>query len=352
MKNFSFRTVSWVRGRVRIIDQTFLPGKVKYIFCANAQEAREAIKSLRVRGAPAIGIMAAYGLILGIRDRSFESSAALLKTLKKTSRYLESSRPTAVNLSWALKRMEDKAESLKALEPEEIKKILLEEADNILEEDALMCESIGKHGSLLLKDGMTVLTYCNAGALATGGIGTALGVIYTASREGKKIKVYACETRPLLQGARLTAWELKKNGIEVTLVCDNMAGDLMSRNKINGVIVGADRISSGGDVANKVGTYGLAVLARYHRVPFWVAAPSSTIDLSMEDGNDIPIEQRGDSEVKNFGSRSIAPLSVPVYNPSFDVTPRGLIDAIITERGIIIPPFKAKLARTKKGRGN
>ncbi len=345
MEKFPIEAVKWERGVIKIIDQSQLPGRLVYRYCENIREAWWAIKKLQVRGAPALGIMAGYSLILGIRKYNFRNFSALEKKLDKVTNYLSSARPTAVNLFWALKRMKKVAGSNKDKPVQSIKNILLEEAHRILAEDKLMCQNIGQYGARLLKNEMNILTHCNAGALATGGIGTALGIIYTAHKQGKKIKVYVDETRPLLQGARLTAWELKRAGIELILICDNMAASLMKQRKVDCVIVGADRIAANGDVANKIGTYNLAVLAKEHRIPFYVAAPTSTLDLKIKSGKDIPIEKRENEEVRKIGKYFIAPPKVKVYNPAFDVCPHKYIEAIITERGVARRPFRESLKK-------
>lgn len=320
----SIETIKWEDDRLKIIDQTKLPDELVYLECNTPEEVAEAIKILRVRGAPAIGIVSAYGVVLGA-DR-----------IEKTIKLLASTRPTAVNLFWTLQRMERCA---KECQGGELKKALLKEAISIHEDDKKKCRQIGEYGASLIKDGNTILTHCNAGVLATGGMGTALAPIYLAKEQGKEVKVFADETRPLLQGARLTTWELKQAGIDVTLICDNMAAVVMKEGKIDLVIVGADRIAQNGDVANKIGTYGVAVLAKEHHLPFYVAAPTSTFDLSLEEGSQIPIEVRGTDEVTHgFGKRT-APEGIKVYSPAFDVTPNKLITAIITENGIAYQPF-------------
>jgi len=333
-------TIEWqggVEGRVRLIDQTLLPKELRRIFCMNVDNVWEAIRSLRVRGAPAIGVAAAYGTILGIQNSKATTYDVFRTELVTVTNHLATSRPTAVNLFWALDRMLDTAEANRSLPIPELKQRLLDEALAIAEEDKAICRAMGKHGAELINDGDGILTHCNAGGLATADYGTALGVMFAAHEQGKTIHVYADETRPLLQGARLTAWELMEAGIDVTLICDNMAGVVLREGKIDLVIVGADRIAANGDTANKIGTYSVAVLAREHVVPFYVAAPASTFDLSLPNGDAIPIEERRAEEVtQGFGPRT-APLNVKVYNPAFDVTPAALIQGIITERGIISP---------------
>ena len=337
-------TIEWHDGKVKLIDQTLLPNEFKHIYCENVEQMWEAIKVLRVRGAPAIGIAGALGAILGIRDSEAESYAEFKKELEKATDYLATSRPTAVNLFWALDRMNATAEASKDRNVPQLKQILLAEAQKIIDEDKEMCRAIGRHGSELVSEGDTILTHCNAGGLATADYGTALAVMFTAHEQGKSIKVFADETRPLLQGARLTTWELMQEGIDVTLICDNMAAQVMKEGKIDCVLVGADRIAANGDAANKIGTYGVAILAKEHKIPFYVAAPTSTLDMSLATGDLIPIEQRGADEVtEKFGKRT-APEGVKVYSPAFDVTPVRLIDAIITEKGIARKPYIKSLA--------
>jgi len=336
-------TIEWRNGAVDLIDQTLLPNELKYISCKTVEEIWEAIKVLRVRGAPAIGIAGALGTVLGIWHSKAKNYIEFKSELDKVTGYLATSRPTAVNLFWALDRMKAVAEANKDYDIPKIKEILLNEAQKIIDEDKAICRAIGRKGAELIKDNDTILTHCNAGGLATADYGTAIAVIFAAHEQGKKIKVFADETRPLLQGARLTAWELMQAGIDVTLICDNMAAQVMKEGKINCVIVGADRIAANGDTANKIGTYGVAVLAKEHKIPFYVAAPTSTFDLSLANGDLIPIEQRGADEVtEKFGKRT-APKGVKVYNPAFDVTPARLIDGIITEVGIIKAPYTENL---------
>ena len=339
----SVESIKWDRGKIKLIDQTLLPNKFKYIYCDTIEGIWEAIKNLRVRGAPAIGIAGALGVILGVQNSRAKDYPELKKQLEHVISYLASSRPTAVNLFWALDRMRVCCEKHKELSISEIKSKLLNEAQKIIDEDKNVCRNIGKNGAKLIKNGDVILTHCNAGGLATADYGTALGVIFYAAEQGKKIRVYADETRPLLQGARLTTWELMQAGIDVTLICDNMAGSLMKQGKIDCVIVGADRIASNGDTANKIGTYSLAVLAKAHSIPFYVAAPISTFDMKIKSGEQIPIEQRAPEEVTNLCGKRIAPKDVNVYNPAFDITPARLISAIITECGIIKKPDKGKI---------
>jgi methylthioribose-1-phosphate isomerase len=343
-------TIRWTGDSARIIDQTRLPTELVYLDCRDVETMAEAIESLRIRGAPAIGIAAAYGVVLGVRDvSSGDSWEAFGKALDAAVEELARTRPTAVNLFWALDRMR-RVVLTSDLRPltskgavEEGKALLLEEAHRIFEEDRRICRAMGKNGATLLEDGMTVLTHCNAGGLATADFGTALGVIYAAQVEGKTIRVFADETRPLLQGARLTAWELMQSGIEVTLICDDMAAWVMQQGKVDAVLVGADRIAANGDAANKIGTYGLAVLAKSHGIPFYVVAPVSTLDVRLENGDQIPIEERKPEEVTCGFGRRTAPEGVAVYNPAFDVTPHRLVSAIISERGIAREPYTETL---------
>lgn len=340
------RTIEWKGQAIKIIDQTKLPLKLEYIYVRDLKTLWQAIKALKVRGAPALGAAAGLGAYLGIKNSKAKSFGEFTRELDRAAKYLASSRPTARNLFWGLERICRVVAMNKDKPVYVIKKIILREAENIIEEDRITCRSIGRQGAKLIKSGDTVLTVCNAGILATIDYGTALGVIYRAKQEGKRIKVFACETRPLLQGARLTTWELNRNGINVTLLCDNMAATLMQQGKINKVIAGADRIVANGDTANKVGTYSLAILAHYHRIPFYIAAPASTFDLKIKSGEGIPIEQREAKEVTElFFKHPIAPKNIKVFNPAFDVTPHQLISAIITEKGIIRPPYIKNILR-------
>jgi methylthioribose-1-phosphate isomerase len=343
-------TIAWKNGRLRIIDQTKLPTQLSYIYCDAIEDVWDAIKKLKVRGAPAIGVAAAYGVLVGLRDFKRASSKDIVKRVDEVARYLASSRPTAVNLTWALERMRSLAHGMKDNSPKQILAALKQEALLIHEEDRELCRKIGEHGADLIRSGQTVLTHCNAGALATGGMGTALAPVFIAHAHGKTVRVIADETRPLLQGARLTSWELMQAGIDVTLICDNMAAEVMKEGKADLVITGADRIAANGDAANKIGTYGVAVLAKAHGIPFYVAAPSSTFDLSLRTGAEIPIEQRSPDEVTEGLGKRTAPKKVKVYNPAFDVTPARLIKALITEKGIIYPPFRRNIAKTLGGR--
>lgn len=338
----SVRTIEWRNGRVVMVDQRLLPMREVYRVYRDHKEVAMAIKEMVIRGAPAIGVAAAMGLALGARslkerdlDRGFEK---LCKTFAAT-------RPTAVNLFWAIDRMRRVFQQNKHRSFDTLCTILEREAQTVHDEDILACRAMGKFGATLIEKGATVLTHCNAGALATAGYGTALGVIRGAMEAGKRINVIACETRPFLQGARLTAWELKKDRIPVTLITDNMAAHLMQRGKIHAVVVGADRIAANGDAANKIGTYGHAVLAHRHGIPFYVAAPLTTVDFACPSGEKIPIEERPPREVTHVFDRQIAPTGVKVLNPAFDVTPNELISAIITERGIARAPMKKALAK-------
>ena len=328
--------IGGIDGHLRLLDQTLLPIDVCFIDCMDIATVHEAIRSLRVRGAPAIGITAAMGVLVGLKN--IPSGTSLIKHYEDTDNYLRTSRPTAVNLFWALDRMKRKFIEIAALPDQRtILSILLEEALLIEKEDRAMCQSIGKIGANLVQDGFGILTHCNTGGLATAAYGTALSVIFTAYEQGKSIHVFCDETRPLMQGARLTSWELLQAGIPATLICDSMAAQVMKEGKINMVIVGADRITANGDSANKIGTYGLSVLAHAHNIPFYVAAPSSTFDLSIEDGSGIPIEQRNFKEITEPFGKQVAPTGVSVYNPAFDVSPAHLITGIITEKSLISP---------------
>ena len=329
-----FKTLEWRDDHLRILDQTKLPEKIIYLDCTTVEDVATAIKGLKVRGAPAIGIAAAFGVVIGMIGQKFTSRHEFEQRLDYVTSALANTRPTAVNLFWALERMRKVTQKSKEANTEQVVQLLLQEALTIHEEDQWMCEKIGEFGAALLKDGDTVLTHCNAGALATGGIGTALGIIYTATWQGKRISVFADETRPVLQGARLTVWELQQQGVDVTLICDNMAAFVMKKKKIDCIIVGADRIATNGDVANKIGTYNVAILANFHKIPFYVAAPSSSFDPAISKGDDIIIEERGCEEVTDcFGSK-IAPSGVKIYSPAFDITPAELVTAYITEKGV------------------
>ncbi len=330
------------RGCLRLLDQTLLPEQRIYIETADPAVIYDSIKRLVVRGAPAIGCAAALGLAAVARRFEDGTVAEFKSRVRKTADYFASSRPTAVNLFWALNRCTSVLEQEQPVEI--LQDALLETALNILNEDIEMCHAIGRHGAGLLSPGCGVLTHCNAGALATGDYGTALAPVYAALENGVRVRVYSDETRPLLQGSRLTAWELQQAGVEVTTICDNMAAQGMREGRVQLVIVGADRIAMNGDTANKIGTYGVAILAAYHNIPFYVAAPYSTIDPELEDGSGIPIEQRDPAEVSCGMGKRTAPEGVDIYNPAFDVTPCGLIAGIITEKGILRPPFRPAIA--------
>ena len=331
-------TVEWKDGAVRLLDQSRLPTAVDFIDCRDYQAVAQAIRELKVRGAPAIGVTAAMGVALGAQAIQTTDYDEFVNGVVAICEHLAASRPTAVNLFWAIARMKQKVMALHGQSVQSIKDELVKESQAILEEDIALCKAMGQQGAALIHNGQTILTHCNAGALATAGYGTALGVIRAAWEQGKQIRVIADETRPVLQGARLTAWELMQDHIPVILITDNMAGALMRQGKIHLCVVGADRIAANGDVANKIGTYSVAVLARAHAIPFYVAAPYSTIDLATASGDDIPIEQRGSREVTAIhGSHSVAPEGVEVFNPAFDITPAHLITGIITERGVFKP---------------
>ena len=342
------KPIEWRDTVIRIIDQTRIPSEVVFLDLADYAAVAAAIKEMRVRGAPAIGVAAAYGLALGAQAIEAGSREEFLSKVNTISRELASTRPTAVNLFWALERMNRAAGE--GSEISVIKAVLVEEAKRIERENKEADRRIGRFGAELIEDGFTILTHCNAGALATGGYGTALGVIKDAHEQGKRVGVFADETRPLLQGARLTAWELVEAEIPVTLITDSMAGHFMSQGKIDCVVVGADRIAANGDVANKIGTYSVAVLAKENSVPFYVAAPTSTIDVSIKSGAEIPIEERSPDEVTRIGGTRIAPYGVGVANPAFDVTPHRYVTAIITEQGIAREPYIESLERRNQCR--
>ncbi len=342
----SLRTIDWtpdsptslIPGSVTLVDQIRLPLELVYLRTQSVEEIWQAIKTLQVRGAPAIGIAAAMGVATSVQHHP-GATPELAQVALQAADYLATSRPTAVNLFWALDRMRTLIHASPLLSPFSFKERLVREAILIRDQDAAMCRAIGKHGATLLKDGDTVLTHCNAGGLATAEYGTALAPIYVATEQHKHIRVYADETRPLLQGARLTAWELMQAGIDVTVICDNMAAHVMKTKSISAVMVGADRIASNGDAANKIGTYGVAVLAKAHRIPFYVLAPSSTFDFALKTGSEIPIEERAPEEITMGFGRRTAPEGVKTYSPAFDVTPAELITAIVCEKGILYPPF-------------
>jgi methylthioribose-1-phosphate isomerase len=339
-------TLAWVGdvgGSLTIIDQTLLPGELRQIDLTTAEQIWEALRALRVRGAPAIGVTAAYGIVVGLREVVHAERSVFDRRLREVADYLATSRPTAVNLPWALARMRRVAASQPDLSSAEMAARLLGEARQIEAEDREMCAAIGRVGADLLSDGSGVLTHCNAGRLVSSGDGTALAVIYAAVRQGKRLNVFVDETRPLLQGARLTAWELSERGIPGTLICDSAAGWMMREGRIQAVVTGADRIAANGDTANKIGTYSVAHLARAHGIPFYVAAPRSTFDLDAADGKSIPIEERPAHEVTHPFGRQTAPAGMAARNPAFDVTPAELITALITERGLIRPVTRAAI---------
>ena len=339
MTSLKFEPVRWKGNALVLIDQRKLPNKLKLIRCRKLADVGHAIRELAVRGAPAIGVAAGYGVYIGLLEKRPKSRPEFFKALKQVGAFLKASRPTAVNLAWAVDRVTQKAQSLNGSAVPALMKNVLSEAKLIHKEDQALCRSIGRSGNSLIRSNDQVLTHCNAGGLATSGFGTALAVLFTAKEKGKKLKVFATETRPLLQGARLTMWELKRYGIPSTLVCDSAVGTLMRQGKIRKVIVGADRIARNGDTANKIGTYQLASLAKLHKIPFYIAAPVSTFDFSIPNGGSIPIEERASGEiVEGFGKRT-APIGINVYNPAFDVTPHELITAFITDQGVLKPPF-------------
>ena len=339
----SFRTIEWRDNKVVMIDQTRLPGEEVYNEYTDFKSVAEAIRGMIIRGAPAIGVAAAMGIALGAREIIADTHESFFQQLANVCDVMARTRPTAVNLFWAIERMKRVAEAHREMDLNSIREILKAEAIRIEEEDLEICRSIGRNGAALIRDGATILTHCNAGGLATAGYGTALGVIRAAHEAGKNIQVFADETRPWLQGARLTSWELMKDGIPVTLISDNMAGFFMKKREIDCVVVGADRIAANGDTANKIGTYSVAVLAKENRIPFYVAAPISTLDLTLKNGDEIPIEERTSSEVTHVQGVSLAPEGVKVRNPAFDVTPAKYVTAIITEKGVVRGDFEAGL---------
>lgn len=336
-------TLRWRNNQLEMIDQRCLPSVVQYLSYSDAQTVADGIQKMVVRGAPAIGVAAAYGIALEAQKYVLLNGADFHKRMAQAFEVLAASRPTAVNLFWALNRMRDRLSDAAQTETVSLARLLLDEAHAIYHEDIEINKTMGAFGASILEDGMCVLTHCNAGALATAGHGTALGVIRSAVTAGKKITVFADETRPFLQGARLTAWELSEDGIDTTLITDNMSGHFMKSGVIDAVIVGTDRVAANGDVANKIGTYMVAVLAKEHDIPFYVACPLSTIDLSIPSGDDIPIEERSSNEVTGYGDVRWAPKNIQVRNPSFDVTPARLVTALITEKGIVYSPSDNKL---------
>src|ERR1700726_1393798 len=339
------QTLAWTDQGVRFIDQTKLPMEETYVPCQTHEQVAEVIRTMVVRGAPAIGVAAAMGIALAVKNSHAETVGDLKRDFNQACDVIGKTRPTAVNLFWAIGRMRAKFELLRVRPLAQIKQALIEESQRMHAEDIAANQAMGRHGATLMPNEGGVLTHCNAGALATAGYGTALGVIRAAVEQGKKIHVYADETRPFLQGSRLTAWELMKDGIPTTVISDNMAGVMMQQGKIGAIVVGADRIAANGDVANKIGTYTVAVLAKEHGIPFYVAAPISTVDLATSDGSKIPIEQRNAREVTHIAGKQMVPDGVQVENPAFDVTPAKYIAAIITEKGIARPPFQDSLRR-------
>jgi methylthioribose-1-phosphate isomerase len=339
------QTLEWTDDGVRFIDQTKLPTEETYVTCQTHEQVADVIRTMVVRGAPAIGVAAAMGIALGVKNSQAETLGGLKSDLDRICAIIRETRPTAVNLFWAIARMKEKFESLRELSVQLIKQGLIEESQRMHAEDIAANQAMGRHGATLMPSQGGVLTHCNAGALATAGYGTALGVIRAAVEQGKKIHVYADETRPFLQGSRLTAWELMKDGIPTTVISDNMAGAMMKQGRIAAIVVGADRIAANGDVANKIGTYTVAVLAKEHGIPFYVAAPVSTIDFACPDGSGIPIEQRNVREVTHIAGKQMVPDGVSIENPAFDVTPAKYVAAIITERGIARAPYQDSLGR-------
>ncbi len=348
----SARPIEWVgdaSGFLRLLDQTRLPVDTTYVDCRDVPQVIEAIRMLRVRGAPAIGVTAAYGVVIAAQPVATAPRETYLSVLEQADAALFASRPTAVNLGWALKEMQQVVRATAAGSAEHRLNSLLRRAREIEDEDRAMCTAMGRHGAPLLAAAANVLTHCNAGALATAGDGTALSVIFEAARRNPALHVYADETRPLWQGARLTAWELQQNRVPCTVICDNMAASLMKQGKVDAIVVGSDRITANGDVANKIGTYSVAVLARHHGIPFYVAAPTSTFDLELASGDLIPIEQRSAAEVAEPYGIRLAPAGVAIYNPAFDVTPANLVTAIVTEKGVIDPVNRETVAANVRG---
>jgi len=339
------QTLEWTDNGVRFIDQTKLPTEETYVTCKNSEQVADVIRNMVVRGAPAIGVAAAMGIALAVKNSKAETAVELKREFDQACEVIGKTRPTAVNLFWAIRRMRDKFELLRVRPLPQLKQSLIEEAQRMHTEDIAANQAMGSFGATLMPASGGVLTHCNAGALATCGYGTALGVIRAAVEQGKKIHVYADETRPFLQGSRLTAWELMKDGIPTTVISDNMSGAMMKQGKIGAIVVGADRVAANGDVANKIGTYTVAVLAKEHDIPFYVAAPISTIDLQTPDGSKIPIEQRNEKEVTHIGGKQMTPDGVLVENPAFDVTPAKYVTAIVTEKGIARAPYGESLAK-------
>jgi len=336
----AIQSIEWREDHLRILDQTYLPKREVYSDIRDVGRVWEAIKKLRVRGAPAIGIAAAYGFYMGIKELPESTFDSFWVEVERVAEYLEGARPTAINLKWALNRMKNTIQAHKDKPIEEIKEIVLKTAKTIHDEDKRICKKIGENGVSLVTKNAKILTHCNTGSLATGQYGTALSVIFHAHEKGKNIQVWVDETRPLLQGSRLTAWELMNAEIPMKLITDSTAGSIMKQGKVDLVIVGTDRVAANGDTANKIGTYPLAVLAKENEVPFYVAVPLSTIDMELETGDEIPIEERDDEEITSFNGSQVAPKKVETYNPAFDITPHKYISGFITEKGIIEPPFK------------
>jgi methylthioribose-1-phosphate isomerase len=344
------QSIEWTENGVRFLDQTKLPTEETYVTCKTYEQVADVIRTMVVRGAPAIGVAAAMGIALGVNDSKAETVGELKRELDHMCDALSKTRPTAVNLFWAIRRMQDEFEKIRIRPIAQIKQELIEESKRMHAEDIAANRAMGRHGATLMPSQGGVLTHCNTGTLATAGYGTALGVIRAAVEQGKKIHVYADETRPFLQGSRLTAWELMKDGIPTTVIADNMAGAMMKQGKIGAIVVGADRIAANGDVANKIGTYSVAVLAKEHGIPFYVAAPISTIDFACPDGSQIPIEQRNPREVTHIGGKQMVPDGVSVENPAFDVTPAKYIAAIITEHGLARAPYHESLQELAGGK--
>jgi len=336
-------TLEWTEEGIRFLDQTKLPTEETYVTAKSYEQVADVIRTMVVRGAPAIGVAAGMGIAIGVKNSKAETVAELKKDFDQICKVIGETRPTAVNLFWAIRRMQEKFETLRIRPMPQIKDAIIEEAQRMHAEDIAANQAMGRHGAALMPSSGGVLTHCNAGALATAGYGTALGVIRAAVEQGKTIHVYADETRPFLQGSRLTAWELMKDGIPTTVISDNMAGAMMKQGKIGAIVVGADRIAANGDVANKIGTYTVAVLAKEHGIPFYVAAPLTTLDLSLSSGEQIPIEERDPTEVTHFRDQQIAPDGINVQNPAFDVTPHHLITAIVTDKGVARPPYNESL---------
>jgi methylthioribose-1-phosphate isomerase len=339
------QTLEWTEQGVRFIDQTKLPTEETYVTCKTHEQVADVIRTMVVRGAPAIGVAAAMGIALGVKNSTAETVGDLKRELDQICDNMGKTRPTAVNLFWAIRRMQEKFERARIRPIAQIKQDLVEESQRMHAEDIAANQAMGRHGATLMPSEGGVLTHCNAGALATAGYGTALGVIRAAVEQGKKIHVFADETRPFLQGSRLTAWELMKDCIPTTVISDNMAGAMMKQGKINAIVVGADRIAANGDVANKIGTYTVAILAKEHGIPFYVAAPLSTIDFACPDGSKIPIEQRNVKEVTHIAGKQMTPDGVSIENPAFDVTPAKYVTAIVTERGIARAPYEESLQK-------